>query len=178
MGCGRHPGAGYVRKLCAGAEGRWCVDRMPRRPMCALGGRRNWATIQPGVIRACRGTRPGDALRPNRQPQKPRPKPPQNAMCLGSCSRSPDGWPGWPIAACARHARFRLHDRPSAGLHGGPSASCGYAPVIRVQGSPARVDRLINHHFRQNPHGAPLLPVCLCLSASGPWPWDGCEPLH
>lgn len=25
-----------------------------------------------GVIRACRGTRPGDALRPNRQPQKPR----------------------------------------------------------------------------------------------------------
>lgn len=108
------------------------------------------------VIRACRGTRPVDALRPNRQPQKPRPKPPQNAMCLGSCSRSPDGWPGWPIAACGRHARFRLNDRPSAGLHGGPSASCGYAPVIQVQGSLARVDRLINHHFRQIPHGAPL----------------------
>lgn len=121
-----------------------------------------------GVIRACRGTRPGDALRPNRQPQKPRPKPPQNAMCLGSCSRSPDGWPGWPIAACARHARFRLNDRPQAGLHGGPSASCGYAPVIQVQGSPARVDRLINHHFRQNPHGAHSLPLPLCLSASAP----------
>lgn len=87
-----------------------------------------------GVIRACRGTRPGDALRPNRQPQKPRPKPSHSAMCLGSCSRSPDGWPGWPIAACARHARFRLNDRPSAGLHGGPSASCGYAPVIKAPG--------------------------------------------
>lgn len=75
------------------------------------------------------------------------------AMCLGSCSRFPDGWPAWPIAACGRHARFRLNDRPSAGLHGGPSASCGYAPVIQAQGSLARVGRLINHHFRQNPHG-------------------------
>lgn len=47
MGCGGHPGAGYVRKRCAGAERRWCVDRMLRRPMCALRGRGNWATIQP-----------------------------------------------------------------------------------------------------------------------------------
>lgn len=131
-----------------------------------------------GVIRACRGTRPVDALRPNRQPQKPRPKPPQNAMCLGSCSRSPDGWPGWPIAACGRHARFRLNDRPSAGLHGGPSASCGYAPVIQVQGSLARVDRLINHHFRQIPHGhlyTPLYHPALSLSLSALRAWAGMD---
>lgn len=145
--------------------GRWCVDRM-LADQCARWGGEGMGDYTTGVIRPCRGTRPGDALRPNRQPQKPRTKPPQNAMCLGSCSRSPDGWPGWPIAACARHARFRLNDRPAAGLHGGPSASCGYAPAVQVQGSPARVDRLINHHFRQNPHGL-LSPLRLSPSALG-----------
>lgn len=155
------------------------MHRVPEGQCARWGARRNWATITTGVIRACRGTRPVDALRPNRQPQKPRPKPPQNAMCLGSCSRSPEGWPRWPIAACGRHARFRLNDRPSAGLHGGPSASCGYAPVIQVQGSLARVDRLIKHHFRQNPHGhlppsLPLPPYAWSLGCLG---WMRAAPL-
>lgn len=64
-------GEHYVRKLCAALRGggvwTWCSPANVHAETA-----KELATYTAGVIRACRGTRPGDALRPNRQPQKPR----------------------------------------------------------------------------------------------------------
>lgn len=64
------------------------------------------------------------------------------AMHLICSSESQMAAFGWPITARCRYACIRLHDWPSWGLYGRPSASLIYAPVVRVQGPIAGIRSL------------------------------------